>query len=122
MVLTQIATAEPVPTQAMSVDPLELGDPPRGAGGHLLVEHSIFVDIDGLRREAILLLRGNKPTISRYQISSATFHVPGVLVRNAAIGGCERGPFLPPGIRGQGLTSRGRPGEEHIGSILGTAT
>lgn len=72
----KIPAAEPIPTKAVGVDTLELSNPPCGAGGDLLVENSVFVDIDGLRRQAILLLGRNEPAIGRNQVSATTFHVP----------------------------------------------
>lgn len=78
-VIVKVSPAEPIPPNTVGVDTFELSNPPRRAGGDLLVEHSIFVDIYGLRRQAILLLGRNEPAICRNQVSTAAFHMPAAM-------------------------------------------
>lgn len=113
----QLPPAQPVAAQADRVDPLQLADPPRRAGGDLLVEHGVLVDVDGAPGQPVRRLPVDEPRLRGEQVAAAALHVPGVLVGDALVGRDERRPVLPPVVAGEGLARGCGSGELNAGEL-----
>lgn len=89
---------KPVPAEALGIDSLELGDPPRAAAWDLFIQNGVFIDVDYSLRKVVSCRDGTEVGESGLHVACPGFHVPVVLIGDAIVFDNEGRPIGPPGI------------------------
>ena len=116
----EIHQAEPAGTYCVRLTSRSVQRRDRGGLTYLLRGGAVLIDVDRPHRQAVIVQYLHKAAVVGQEVSSSSFHVPGVLIGHGVVLGNERGKVLPPGRTWQWFGCARWTGKQDGRAKLGT--